>query len=304
MAIAQEPLTPNVKRVDPIPLSLPVIWATEVEGKANAFKQVIRPEDFHQIIPRVEKSKEEQKRRVKAKAEVFTPSWVCNLQNNLIDDELVYPGAFNTTEGPQSKTWTGTSEPVKFKTDKDWVKYVVDSRLEMTMGEAPYLVSRYDATTGNHLPIQDEDGAWTRIGLLDRKLRVVTERCSHDKELWDELAYRALWATYGFEWQGDNLLLARLNILNTMVDYHVHAWDSVPSEATLRRWAELIVWNFWQMDGLKMVQPESCSASCGACLNKKRGGHDGKLSLITKADKLTAFETLLPQEMHYFPKAK
>ena len=39
------------------------------------------------IKPRVEKSKTEQQQRVRQKAEVFTPSWVCNLQNNQIDAE-------------------------------------------------------------------------------------------------------------------------------------------------------------------------------------------------------------------------
>ena len=37
------------------------------------------------IKPRVEKTKQEQAVRIRQKAEVFTPSWVCNAQNNLID---------------------------------------------------------------------------------------------------------------------------------------------------------------------------------------------------------------------------
>ena len=40
-------------------------------------------------------------------------------------------------------------------------------RLEMTCGEAPYLVSLYDTTSGERIPTRQ------RIGLLDRKLRVV-----------------------------------------------------------------------------------------------------------------------------------
>ncbi len=38
------------------------------------------------IKSRVEKSKKEQSERAKSKAEVFTPSWICNAQNNLIDN--------------------------------------------------------------------------------------------------------------------------------------------------------------------------------------------------------------------------
>lgn len=38
------------------------------------------------IKPRVLKTKENQGNRTKDKAEVFTPSWICNAQNNLIDN--------------------------------------------------------------------------------------------------------------------------------------------------------------------------------------------------------------------------
>ena len=38
------------------------------------------------IMPRVLKAKQLQIDRTKDKAEVFTPSWVCNAQNNLIDE--------------------------------------------------------------------------------------------------------------------------------------------------------------------------------------------------------------------------
>ena len=37
------------------------------------------------IRPRVDKSKDEQRKRVVGKAEVFTPSWICNAMNNLMD---------------------------------------------------------------------------------------------------------------------------------------------------------------------------------------------------------------------------
>jgi hypothetical protein len=39
--------------------------------------------------------------------------------------------------------------------------------MEISCGEAPYLVSRYDTVSGNIISVDD------RIGLLDRKLRVV-----------------------------------------------------------------------------------------------------------------------------------
>ena len=47
---------------------------------------------------------------------------------------------------------------------------MVDNRMEITCGEAPYLVSRYDTTTGEPIPIG------RRIGLLDRKLCVINRQ--------------------------------------------------------------------------------------------------------------------------------
>ena len=38
------------------------------------------------IAPRIAKSRDLQVSRTKGKAEVFTPSWICNEQNNLVDE--------------------------------------------------------------------------------------------------------------------------------------------------------------------------------------------------------------------------
>ena len=71
-----------------------IIWATddyvEDNGEEYRFECEIRPElvigeHRYIIMPRVLKDKYQQIKRSKDKAEVFTPSWVCNAQNNLID---------------------------------------------------------------------------------------------------------------------------------------------------------------------------------------------------------------------------
>lgn len=270
-----------------------VTWATDgYSEQGKAASAAIEPEDLHLIIPRVEKAKEEQKRRTKDKAEVFTPSWVCNLQNNLIDDAALYPGAFNTAT-VESKSWTPTLEPIHFADDGGWLKYVVDRRLEMTAGEAPYLMSRYDTVSGAYIPVRNSEGAYGRIGLLDRKFRVIAEQKPTEEE-WIALALAALRTTYGYEWQGDNLLLARLNMFNSFVDYHRDYLDSLPDGELLTQVAELTSWQLWQMDGLKMVLPDSCSAACQACEGKKRVGHDGLLPLIRWGSTLRTFEDFLP----------
>ena len=103
------------------------------------------------VQPRASKKMEEKVRRTKEKAEVFTPSWICNKQNNLIDDAWFgRKNVFNTTCG---ETWVSTKEKVEFQKDKTWKNYVDAKRLEISCGEAPYIVSRYDAVTGEEIPI-------------------------------------------------------------------------------------------------------------------------------------------------------
>ena len=83
--------------------------------------------------------------------------------------------------------------------------------MEITCGEAPYLTSRYDTTNGSYINPKD------RIGLLDRKLRVISENVD-DKEEWMKYAKMAYQRIYGYEYQGDNLLIARENLLMTFVN--------------------------------------------------------------------------------------
>ncbi len=78
-------------------------------------------------------------------------------------------------------------------------------------GEAPYLVSRYDTVTGQKIELN------SRIGLLDRKMRVVNENVNDEVE-WFKWTERAFQSIYGYEFQGDNLLLARENLLCTFIE--------------------------------------------------------------------------------------
>lgn len=196
------------------------------------------------IKPRVEKSKKEQASRVKDKAEVFTPSWICNAQNNLIDDAWFGKGNVFNTE--TDKGWIVNLERITFPEGKSWQDYVKENRLEITCGEAPYLVSRYDTVTGNIIAIKE------RIGLLDRKLRVISENVDGEQE-WVEWAKIAFKSVYGFDWQGDNVLLARENLLRTFIDYYTDKFGLSPITEYLIDFAEIISWNIWQMDGLKYV---------------------------------------------------
>lgn len=239
------------------------------------------------IKPRVEKSKKEQASRVKDKAEVFTPSWICNAQNNLIDDAWFGKGNVFNTE--TDKGWIVNLERITFPEGKSWQDYVKENRLEITCGEAPYLVSRYDTVTGNIIAIKE------RIGLLDRKLRVISENVDGEQE-WVEWAKIAFKSVYGFDWQGDNVLLARENLLRTFIDYYTDKFGLSPITEYLIDFAEIISWNIWQMDGLKYVIPNSCKPvpklqmsifedeeeceECPGCANNDNSKHTGTYCVI------------------------
>ena len=178
------------------------------------------------IQPRILKPKESQGNRTKEKAEVFTPCWVCNAQNNLVDN--AWFGRENVFNLEKDQTWVMTSEKIYFPQGKNWEDYIDENRLEITCGEAPYLVSRYDTVTGE--PIELEK----RIGMLDRKMRIVNENTITEKE-WIKWAERAFQSIYGFEFQGDSLLIARENLLASYCDYFEHRLKRKPEEKELFR---------------------------------------------------------------------
>lgn len=236
-----------------------ILWCTndyEEKGEGFGYHEEIRPEyitgEYGGIIkPRVLKTKEQQADRSKDMAEVFTPSWVCNAQNNLVDEAWFGRKDVFNIEDTKRHTWQTNPNPLTFPEGKTWRDYVRATRMEMTCGEAPYLVSRYDTTMGNPIPLQD------RIGLLDRKLRVVSENIdtTGDWLEWAQIAYKN---TYGFEWQGDSLLLAREALLLTFIEYYQKKFGKSPLEKSIKYIAYIISWNLWQMDGLKGVVPDSC----------------------------------------------
>ena len=240
-----------------------ILWATSNYihlGDCYAYSSPILSEyitgdNGNVIMPRVQKDKELQQTRVRDMAEVFTPSWICNAQNNLIDNAWFgQENIFNTEvlNSDGSHSWKLNSNKIAFPEGKSWKHYVRDTRLEMTCGEAPYITSRYDTTTGEFIPVEN------RIGLLDRKLRVINENV--DKSgLWLKAAQEAYKNTYAFEWQGDSLLLAREAMLYTFIENYELMFGKQPALESIKYIAYIISWNVWQMDGLKGVIPGSCS---------------------------------------------
>lgn len=216
-----------------------IIWATEsYEAYGKDFfpkkqikKELITGEHGELIQPRAAKPLATQRRRTKEKAEVFTPLKTVDQMNKLVD-------------------W---SSDIKIATSENWQDYVSRAMLEISCGEAPFIVSRYNPTahTGKLIKLSN------RVGFLDRKLRVVSEFSNTPRE-WLKWAKEAYKASYGYEWQGDNLLIARENLLYSLIDHYEDKFHNKPSLKTLREFAEIISWNIFQMDGLKYVIPMSC----------------------------------------------
>lgn len=239
------------------------------------------------IMPRSLKHKDVQTQRSKDMAEVFTPAWICNAQNNLVDEAWFgRTGVFNH-EVEEDHSWIPSEGNIEFSDQegKSWKDYVRDVRLEITCGEAPYIVSRYDAVSGELIKPLNR-----RIGLLDRKLRVVSENTTQSGD-WLKWAKEALRAIYGYEWQGDNLLLARESVFYTFCDFYKEKFGMSVPVKSLEGMAYIISWNLWQMDGLRMVIPGSCDnvylpsqdlfestlekQKCPGCLNATHTGHIG-----------------------------
>lgn len=233
-----------------------IIWGTDdYESLGKEYNshypilfELITGKNSNVIQPRILKTKESQDNRTKGKAEVFTPSWICNSQNNLVDN--AWFDRENVFNKETEKGWEPTTEKIQFpdKKDRTWQRYVDERRLEITCGEAPYLVSRYDTVSGEALKLKD------RIGMLDRKMRVVSENTDNEID-WLKWSERAFQSVYGFEFQGDSLLIARENLLASYCDYMEDKLSRQPTDKELTNIAKIISWNLWQMDGLTYTIP-------------------------------------------------
>lgn len=208
-----------------------IIWATDSYTKLgdqyNPTDQIkphlVTNGAGHLIKPRSEKAIDEQKERTKIKAEVYTPTWVVKKQNDLVEDEIK---------------------------DLSLKEYINKTWLEITCGEAPYMCSRYDMVTGESIPIYE------RVGFVDRKLqRISKEIDNHDD--WLEYAYKAYKSSYGYEFQGDSLLLARENLVYTFIEYYYEKFNNQPDFKYIKEITGIVSYNAFQMDGLTYTIPMS-----------------------------------------------
>ena len=236
------------------------------------------------IKTRARKKAEHQKMLTKKHAEVFTPSSVCAYMNDVWDttftgaelpiyenvgaaagrktaskitsDEAGFSGGTGTKthSGSASNASDGGDESAPCDSMEEgalfintpgdtWQEYVNARVLEITCGEAPFVTSRYDAETGEMIAIE------RRRGFLDRKFAVVRAHAQTEEEFF-EWTYKALQASYGYEFQGDNLLIARVNVLMSFAEHVEHYLHREATDNELKQAIRIIVYNTWQMDGL------------------------------------------------------
>lgn len=207
-----------------------IIWANEnyVKFGAKAYAataqmlpELVTGQMGNVIKPRALKSKEIQKERTKSKAEVFTPTWIVKKQNDEVEKAYL-------------------NDELEIYVKRTW--------LEITAGEAPYMSTRYDMGTGEVVPLTE------RVGFVDRKLKRINAEID-DKAEWQRLVIEAYKSSYGFEWSGDSLLLARENLLYTYRDYFFQKWYEEPTYGLFENIAEILSYNLFQMDGLKYIIP-------------------------------------------------
>ena len=264
-----------------------ILWATDsYEYKGEQFSPCaqIKPElitgNHGKLIqPRAAKSAKEQLHRKHDKAEVFTPLSIVKQMNKACDPKRV--------------------------TKYNWQKYVSLLKLEITCGEAPFIASRYDPVS----KIQKVIPISKRVGFLDRKLRAVS-KYSSTYEDWVKWSKIAMKSSYGYEWQGDNILIARENLLYTFIDFYRNRFKDKPQLSLQKEIAEIISWNIFQMDGLKYVVPMSCKPEkklitgglilfkkkedrfeeipCQGCVKKTAEGHNGTYVKIMDWEKDTS----------------
>lgn len=230
-----------------------IMWATDAYsafGERYFRNEEIKPElitgaNSDIIKTRARKAMEQQFERTRQRAEVFTPLWVCKMMND--DAERFWFQSVVT--GSDAESDDNLREAV-LNDAKLFKRYIDSKRLEITCGEAPYLVSRYDVATGEMIPVAK------RIGILDKKLQAIGKYADTEDE-WIKWVTRAYQSTFGYEFQGDNILIARVNMLMTFDEYMQERWGRRPSNKEYEKLSNIIAWNIWQMDGLTGTIPYS-----------------------------------------------
>ena len=181
------------------------------------FYRPVTLEKTKQFKHRWEKSKKEQLERRRNKADVYTPYACVKKMTDLLWND------------PEVRKLSATS-------------------LEITCGEAPFITTLRDMQDGRLIPVGE------RVGILDRKL-AIADRLSETDGDFLPAAFLALSSVYGYDYQGDNLFFARCNVLTCFLEAYERRYKEEASAEVIAKAADIISWNFWQMDGVSCCLP-------------------------------------------------
>ena len=248
-----------------------ILWATDsyknlgFRATDEILREDITGKNGNLIQSRAAKSREEQISRTKSKAEVFTPLKIVKEMNLEVARNLNLPE------------------------NHDWTDFVRAKWLEITCGEAPFITSRYNPVANSRKIIEPQN----RVGFLDEKLKLVSKNCDDEKE-WLKWAEIALKNCYGYEWSGDNLLIARENVLSSVDDFYKDKFAKNLTTKQLEHFAEIVAWNIFQMDGMNMTAPMSYARKghfyFAKTQNVAKGGKKSKT--VAVAENLSIFSSL------------
>ena len=172
-----------------------------------------------------------------------------NAQNNAADRSWFGKrgGRFNVEK---QGYWVTDYKKIFFpkKPGTGWKDYVGLKRLERDCGEGAKLTSRHDTQSGKWIPVKN------RIGVLDRKLRVISENAATSAK-WIRCAKQAVKSIYGFTFRGDDLFSARQSLLLSVIEAYFEKFKKPLNRNTVHILADIISRNLWQMDANTLTVP-------------------------------------------------
>jgi hypothetical protein len=185
---------------------------------------------FGQLRRRCDKPKAEQRARTKRRAEVFTPTSVV---------------AFMNDHAEAAKC----NVPVEELDTVSWRDRIQLRALDSCCGEGAFTTTLYDPITGEDIPEPE------RVGILDRKLRLVVEHAP--MSLAPRYLLTALRTSYACDIMGDNVILARMNVYLAWLEAYRRAMGTPPSIAEMNEACEVICGTVMQVDALTGMLPAS-----------------------------------------------
>lgn len=128
------------------------------------------------------------------------------------------------------------------KTITHEVSFLRKKWMEADCAEGFTLATVYAPASGRILPVNE------RTGFIDIKLNLISRLCD-SPDAWIILARYAVGSCYGFEVNGDNLFLTRINVLSSILDFFKNKFDSPLNFQEVEEFANIISWNIFQLDG-------------------------------------------------------